>query len=547
EEAPEAYEVKKHVSAFREKLRARYRYLEGSREVWEVRALNHSTGTPGRFGYKEALLNDPDMKNQHTDSNSVGMIEITKTDEPQVRDLRDWNAEEKGRPARFLKDVAKGEIHYYFSKKHETTSRAKIGENPPILSVIRALTKAYQFGLKFPSSDLKKMKEIIDAFDPSKAESRSLQKLEQAGKKLIQHAVDIETAVVQLDQLGLRTKLARVSSTADGESLAVWISKEPLRTRPLGQAGPDGKLGKTAKELGIEIVAHETKSFVAYESITRATTGVPNVLISRKNATGETALHGDGFYKQIGRKGARGTNLTIRFEVDPTAREGSDFILAGNFVIVRNKTAIRVIAESLDFSLEGYLRFLLGSTIDATDKALIEKLNRRMERYKAEMTPEKMTELKTLVIDAAKNLKDGRSTAIFSEWFKITGSHDQMDLLLALAESWEGTRYLLHDGFADSDWLEKSWAKPEYRPLRTKLLETTKTTLRQGTEVFQYPDVFDSISEGRSILSSMTMWNTNDLWRMMEWPAFENNRYEVVWKQVDSIPGLLSRNDHKAA
>ena len=47
--------------------------------------------------------------------------------------------------------------------------------------------------------------------------------------------------------------------------------------------------GKTAAELGIEVVAHETNHFLAYESITRAHSGEPNVLTSREGAPGELA------------------------------------------------------------------------------------------------------------------------------------------------------------------------------------------------------------------------------------------------------------------
>lgn len=92
--------------------------------------------------------------------------------------------------------------------------------------------------------------------------------------------------------------------------MAWWLNKEPLRTSTLGT-----RIGKTASELGIKIVAHETNNFLAYESITRAHTGRPNVLISRSGMPGEVAVHESGFYNRIGVVGARGTALTIRFDV----------------------------------------------------------------------------------------------------------------------------------------------------------------------------------------------------------------------------------------
>ena len=64
-----------------------------------------------KIGDKEALLDNPDYLNQHTDSNSTGMIEITESKDPVVRDLRDWNSKD---PI-FLKDIQSGTLHYYFS------------------------------------------------------------------------------------------------------------------------------------------------------------------------------------------------------------------------------------------------------------------------------------------------------------------------------------------------------------------------------------------------------------------------------------------------
>ena len=100
------------------------------------------------------------------------------------------------------------------------------------------------------------------------------------------------------------------------------------------------------RELGLTIVAHETNDFLAYESITRAHTGAPNVFISRSNATGEAAVHGNGFYTAVGKKGARGSGITIRFTVDPDAREGVDFFLTnggttgeGAYIVWLNRNA----------------------------------------------------------------------------------------------------------------------------------------------------------------------------------------------------------------
>src|SRR6185437_14502385 len=94
-------------------LRTHYPHLQGSKSAWEVRLLRGSRGD------KLAILNNPDFLNQHTDSNSTGLIEVTQParGDPIVRDARDWNSKEPF----FLKDVAEGKLHFYFSPSHEGT------------------------------------------------------------------------------------------------------------------------------------------------------------------------------------------------------------------------------------------------------------------------------------------------------------------------------------------------------------------------------------------------------------------------------------------
>ena len=114
----------------------RFPYLVGNKEKWEVRSLR------SKVGDKEALYGNPDFLNQHTDSLSTGLVKIAgPAEEPIVRDLRQWEST----TPEFLANVAAGTIHYRFSRKHRTTSRFKAGKNPPIISVVRFLIKAFQF------------------------------------------------------------------------------------------------------------------------------------------------------------------------------------------------------------------------------------------------------------------------------------------------------------------------------------------------------------------------------------------------------------------
>ncbi|MEK7357833.1 MAG: hypothetical protein AAB250_15385, partial [Bdellovibrionota bacterium] len=139
------------------RLRDKYPSLQGTKDQWEVRLLREKVGD------KLALLGDQDFNKQHSDSNSTGLIEVTRSKDPMVRDLRAWDSPR----SRFLEDIAQGKITYYFSPDHATTVRYLAGKNPPIFSVIRYLTKAFQYGLDLRNEDLAKIRPIIDALDPA--------------------------------------------------------------------------------------------------------------------------------------------------------------------------------------------------------------------------------------------------------------------------------------------------------------------------------------------------------------------------------------------
>lgn len=363
------------ASEFQRVIVRRFPHFLGYKENhWEVRTLRQRIGSPGFFGYKEALLDDADFFNQNTDSNSIGMVEITRSNgEPIVRDLRNWDKKK----SLFLHDALRNQISFLRSDRHFETSRAKNNENPEILSVLRILVKAFQYDLKIPQSDFEQIRFISEQFDPSRIRNGTAsRRIEDTARKLIMHAVDIERAMNVLDELGLRQKLISMSHPEYRESAGWWLMREPLRSKPVGAQG----IGKTARELGIEIVAHETHSFSAMESITRSHLGEPNVFISRSFVPDESASFGNGFYTVVGRVSFRGTGITIRFEVNPAAREGEDFLIVGPMVIFINKKALRVIPESLSYGWDEILQ--LGEMnehlqVHYSDTGLLEKQRRR--------------------------------------------------------------------------------------------------------------------------------------------------------------------------
>jgi hypothetical protein len=350
-------------------LKEAFPFFQGNKSVWEVRLLRKNMSD------KDALLNNFNYLNQHSDSNSTGLIEITEFGINRILDLKNWiNPSE----SQFLKDIYSRKLHYYFAEKHRETKRYKEGLNPPILSVIRYLTKAFQYELKVSGEDLNIIKKIISNFNIEKDMSSSYVTnwIEKNGKKLFQNAVNIEYAWNVLEELGLRKILIQISNSGKQESLAWWMKKEPLRSYNVGKGH-----GRTAKELSIDIVAHETNSFDAYESITKSHKGSPNVFISRENTLGEQAVYGNGFYTAKGNKGRKGTGLTIRFKVNPLAKEGYDFFVNGNVIIFENKKALEVITESYNLNLFDYFELLKdGFKFDVSDKAVKEKLKRKLRK-----------------------------------------------------------------------------------------------------------------------------------------------------------------------
>jgi len=378
-------------------LAGRFTYFQGSKDAWEVRSLRESHGKPGTPGFKEALLNSHDFKHQNTDSNSVGMVELTESTDPIVRDLRDWQSSEP----QFLRDLVNGQIHYYHHPVlHRTTARARNGQNPEIISVIRLLTKAFQYELSFEHGQWRLIAKIISDFNSGKDLQNEVAKnwVLRNGPKLFQHAVNVEYAWQILEKTGLRKKLMQLDDPKTIGSLAWWMNKKPLSSFEVG----GGLFGKTAAELGIDVVAHETRDMLAFESITRAHTGEANVFISRQNAPDEAAAFGDGFYTRIGREGAKGTGLTIRFHLDRRAREGRDFELVKTadyvYVIIKNKRAIRVIPESLRFTVLQYFEHLQEGYLGAlSDKGVREKAKRMIRNKSSRLSPEEEHKLVEII------------------------------------------------------------------------------------------------------------------------------------------------------
>lgn len=381
-------------------LRSRFDYLQGSKSAWEVRLLRSPRGTGPSM--KEPLIENANFLNQNSDSHSTGMIELTDPPrgESTIRDLFDWHNHDT---PTFLRDVFEGKLHFYSNLLHATTARARAGLNPPILSVIRYFTKAFQYGLSIREEDLPEIKRVIDEFSPGDPKLQTARgQIESNARKLYAHAESLESAYLTLEKYGLRKKLIAFGGVPKVGTMSALLSRLPLLEKPYGASG------KTARELFGDakpiVVAHETSDILAYESITRSRRGKPNVLTSRPDVAGEAAVHGEGFYTKIGREGARDTGLTIRFELDPDAREGEDFIYVreNDYVVVKNKRALRLIDESVELTPVDFFRFVAETKVGKADLGLWKMMGTIIQSDLSQLTPLERGSINSLAVEAMK-------------------------------------------------------------------------------------------------------------------------------------------------
>lgn len=305
---------------------------------------------------------------------------------------------------------------------HPATSLA----TSDLVMVIADLNQAFQSDLTIPDKKLAQMKSLLDkqSIDNSMSpEDKSW--INSYGKDLIARAKNVEYAWNTLEYLGLRRRLISLSESQKEYSLSWWMNKEPLRSFPVGQGS-----GKTARELGIDFVAHETKNLHAYESM--ISQDHLNALISRENTRGETANPGlEGFYtlkgdvgkRDMDRFGIGSTGITVRLFVNPSAREGTDFLTQGGQIIIRNKNAVRVIPERLNLKVFEYFRALeRGYDFGPQRKASREQLKRV---YNAELLsdPKKLKAMLTLVRENKNHLR------FMTEWFSLPVSQKYPELM----------------------------------------------------------------------------------------------------------------------
>ena len=363
----------------------------------------------------------------------MGLISLDPGDKSTVKDLFDWDSPKP----KFLKDVLDGKLHFYYGEKHKETQRYIEGKNPSIFAVIRYFIKLFQHDLEPRTEDLSKIKEIIKKTD-WKVDGYVQNWLNNNVPKLFLHARNVEYAAEVLEETGLKDKLLQL----DGEA-KIWANKEPLRSFPLGRGE-----GKTARELDIKTVAHDTKDFFLWTVITRSRKGEPNVLISREGTPGESAARGDGFYTIKNRRRGWGNGFSVRFEMNPEAREGKDFKIYNEIVLILNKRAVRVIPESIAVSsLLEYFQLLASGNFEEGDKGLLEKLKRKLRNNL--VTREKKDASKIITL-----LKKKNKEYLWEAWLSLEISAEYPEIIRYLMKKKLDIQHLAAAAFSKPHWAQ---------------------------------------------------------------------------------------------
>jgi hypothetical protein len=392
-------------------------YGENGKSAWDVLSL-------------QALKQDPDFFRQHSDSMSTGLIQIASTKSQglahaaPVQDLRELVPTATQGP-NFLQDLRDRKIHYFFAPGHQKTERFLKGENPPVLSVVRTITKASQYELEIDPESMKQLKGIVEHTSLSHeiANPYIKTRFHASAMKMIENTADLEKTWKTLDQIGLRSKLTHYQDKSDPKTVSWWFDREPLRS--VSSANPSKIV--TARDLGLDIVAHETNSISAYEALMSSPRGKANFFKSRDNISGEAAVYGDGLYASIGKEGARRTGLTIRMKVDPNAVLGRDFALVddkvskaenGKYVRFFTNSHLHVIDEGMSVgSPYEFFRLLNEGYFQGGDRGVRERILKSIEGKLIHLPLDELRKIETLV---EENLGTQEfRPALIQEWINL--------------------------------------------------------------------------------------------------------------------------------
>jgi hypothetical protein len=213
------------------------------------------------------------------------------------------------------------------------------------LRVLRFLEKAFRYDLKIDKNAMNDLASMVSQIDPKAASGAKYKRfVELSAKKLVLSSANLEISMAVLDRLGLREKLIAMGDPNQVDSFAWWLSRKPLPSFRVGQGS-----GRTAADLGIDLLSHSTTDMKRFLSIIANPEGKPNLLMSEPNVVGLSAVYGSGVYMARGSKGHhRGSYFNSLYKLHSIAREGSDFEVHGDYILMKNRAAIADIPTVID-------------------------------------------------------------------------------------------------------------------------------------------------------------------------------------------------------
>ena len=326
--------------------------------------------------------------------------------------------------------------------------------------------KAFHYNAEIREESIPAVQAVIDDFNLNAlVDLQAVRYIAKNAMKMIRNARDLERVWNELDRNGLRKKLIEFAKECHITDLQIFLEKEPLRSAPLGtlpwitDAYPKYRpSGQTAAELGIDMVSHETKNdFLTYESITMSRTGKANLFLSRSGMPGERAHYGVGAYMRRGRVGeAIGRGLTIRYLVDPHAIEGRDFFVVGDYVVFRNGSALKTLAEGQSaISFRQMFDILRGNEFRQEDLGVIKKLELKTRSAQIENPAEAREVGEWILNEMQANSKKFKIDTALSAYLKLAVDREMkakmIELIIANPKIKKGKklRLILDAGFED--------------------------------------------------------------------------------------------------
>jgi len=204
----------------------------------------------------------------------------------------------RSNPPRFLEDVEKGKLHYYFLDEHSEDRalqrKGKIRRSFPRSGFFTKRSVRVEMTAETPED-----REVIEEFNASGSENGITRAI---GSKRRQEVIpargESRDAAKVMDELGLRESSSRIKDNGDRQgSDSPGDGRKPLSISP-----SDG--GGERRAARIDVVRARDFDFLAYESIHARHTGDSNVFVSPKTPSRGGGIRGRLLHRHR-RKGAR--------------------------------------------------------------------------------------------------------------------------------------------------------------------------------------------------------------------------------------------------